>query len=84
MFDGSDVARTVRYVSRRSGPQVKVIYTGHPPVEQQLADQVRSGSGMTFGVRTADGARMPPAFMSPRMAAEPTKRKRRVGHGRAV
>ena len=40
-----------------------VIYTGHPPPEQQIADQVRSPTGMTFGFRTAEGAKMAPAFV---------------------
>lgn len=37
-----------------------IIYTGAPPVRQQIANQVRSASGMTFGISTADGPRLAP------------------------
>jgi hypothetical protein len=60
-------------VFRRGGvaaakvPETKIILTGYPPVEVQLADQVRSATGMTYGVRTPDGAKMASAFMSNRI-----------------
>jgi hypothetical protein len=41
-----------------NGRIVIVRPTGHPPVEQQLRGQVRSSSGMTWGVHTADGAKL--------------------------
>lgn len=66
MFDGgsdlttaSPAARQVRYVNRGGPHPVKIIYTGALPPAQQVAEQVRSGSGMTFGVRSHDGAKMP-------------------------
>ncbi len=59
----------------RGGPHpVRIIYTGHPPVIEQLRGQVRSPTGMTFGLKTHDGAKMPPGFTSyqfPREAAAP-------------
>jgi hypothetical protein len=58
------IARLVRIIARDSRPPLKIIYTGHPPVLEQIASQVRSGSGMTFGRATRDGPRMPAVFTS--------------------
>lgn len=43
---------------RPGKPARYVRYTGHPPPERQIANQVRSSSGVTFGRATADGARL--------------------------
>ena len=46
-----------------------IICTSTPPPEQQVRAQVRSATGMTFGLPSADGAKMPPAFTAgPRLA----------------
>ena len=47
----------------RPAAETRVVYTGHPPVAQQIANQVRTGSGFTYGVATPDGARL--AFVRP-------------------
>ncbi len=47
-------------------PRTIVRYTGHPPVAEQIADQVRSGTGMTYGRPGPQGARMFPALSSPK------------------
>jgi hypothetical protein len=60
-------ARSERTVWRESKPPLKIIYTGHPPVLQQIANQVRSGSGMTLGRATSDGPAMPAVFTSNRI-----------------
>jgi hypothetical protein len=52
---------------RPKRPATRVIYTGHPPVLEQIAGQVRTATGMTFGKITPDGRTIiPPAFLSPR------------------
>ena len=38
------------------------VATGHPPPEVQIASQVRSATGMTFGRASHDGAKMHHAF----------------------
>ncbi|WP_428485975.1 hypothetical protein [Rhodopila sp.] len=53
--------RAVRTTPEGRAVRTKIILTGHPPPEQQIAGQVRSATGMTYGVQTADGARMPSA-----------------------
>ena len=47
---------------------VRIVRTGHAPVLEQIAAQVRSSSGMTFGVRTPNGARLAPAGAAPSQA----------------
>jgi NAD(P)H-dependent FMN reductase len=63
MTDEIAIAGSVRFERRRNGALVKIIATGHPPPAEQIARQVRSSGGMTFGVPTFNGpAKMPPAF----------------------
>ena len=38
-------------------PEPYTRYTGHPPVAEQIKDQVRTSSGMTFGVYDSDKRR---------------------------
>lgn len=52
---------------------IRIVRTGHPPVAVQIADQVRCGSGMTFGRPSPDGAKMFPAFSHPARREEPVR-----------
>lgn len=64
-FDGIALRRPTEITARGY-----TILTGHPPVAQQIADQVRSSSGMTYGRARPGGgpAMMPLCFTSPRIA----------------
>lgn len=79
MFDGLDHRDLAR---RAFTPRTEAVakpyriirYTGHPPVLEQIAGQVRSSSGMTYGRKSADGAKMPPAFTRAVTPRDPAKR----------
>ena len=84
MFDGipdAPLPRLVIYENRGGKHPVKIIYTSAPSLAVQLARQVRSNTGMTWGVKSADGAKMPPAFTaSPqRQRAEAPQKPRLSG-----
>ena len=51
--------------SRRLPVRRYSVMTGHPPVELQIADQVRTATGYTLGRATVDGARL--IALSPRV-----------------
>lgn len=44
----------------RLRPRRRVVLTGHPPPERQIADQVRTSGGYTLGRATVEGARIAP------------------------
>lgn len=47
---------------------VRIIFTGHPPPLRQVADQLRTSSGVTFA---PGGVQRPPAARQRPYAAEP-------------